>query len=420
MLKDFDLEPAIAPLLKWFTPHARSLPWRDHPSPYHVWLSEIMLQQTRVEAVKPYYARFLKSLPDIASLAHCPEERLLKLWEGLGYYNRVRNMQKAALQVMEDYDGSLPPDYEKLRSLKGIGSYTAGAIASIAYGIYVPAVDGNVLRILTRLTADNTDIARASFRSQAETVLSTLMNRLKQRENDYPHVLNQNLAGMLNQALMELGATVCLPNGEPLCGVCPWNGVCLAQKRDIIHTLPVKSKPKARRQEKRTVFLIRQGNRIALHRRPASGLLAGLYEFPNIEGHYPPEKIKALFAEKNLAIASLEPLTDARHIFSHIEWQMAGYAVWLPAKTCAPENASGDTQPSLSSERASDDAQPSLSSERASGDTQPSLSSERASGDAPILPAPAELIFVEPKQALRDYAIPSAFAAYAKYLEFMN
>lgn len=420
MLKDFHLEPAIAPLLKWFVQNARSLPWRDHPSPYHVWLSEIMLQQTRVEAVKPYYARFLQTLPDISSLAHCQEESLLKLWEGLGYYNRVRNMQKAALQVMEEYDGTLPPDYEKLRALKGIGNYTAGAIASIAYGIYVPAVDGNVLRILTRLTADDTDIAKASFRSQVETVLSALMNELQQRKDAYPHVLHENLAGTINQALMELGATVCLPNGEPRCGVCPWNGICLAQKQGIVHTLPVKSKPKARRVEKRTVLLIRQGNRIALHRRPASGLLAGLYEFPNMQGHYSPEEIKALFSEKNFGVVSLEPLTNAKHIFSHIEWQMAGYVVWLPAKTCAQEGSSADAQLSLSQESSFGGTQPSLSGERASGDTQPSLSRASASGDAPILPAPAELIFVEPQRALRNYAIPSAFAAYAKYLEFMN
>lgn len=384
MLKDFDLEPTVAPLLQWFMENARSLPWRESPTPYHVWISEIMLQQTRVEAVKPYYAQFLNTLPDVAALSRCPQETLLKLWEGLGYYNRVRNMQQAAIEVMEKYGGTLPADYEKLRSLKGIGNYTAGAISSIAYGIYVPAVDGNVLRVLTRLTADDTDIMKQSFRSQAEAVLSALMRKLQKQEAAYPHVLHKNLAGTLNQALMELGATVCLPNGEPLCDSCPWKELCLARKLNQTKQLPVKSKAKARRIEKRTVFVIRRGSQVALHRRPDSGLLAGLYELPNIEGHYSPGEIRKIFQEQNLAIASITSLTDAKHIFSHIEWHMAGYAVQL--STEPPGHSASVSQKQ----------------------------------EAALFPNSDELLFVETDRALRDFAIPSAFSAYAKYLDFMN
>ena len=208
MLKDYPIGQLIQPLLEWYPSHARVLPWREEPAPYRVWVSEIMLQQTRVEAVKPYFERFMKELPDIRALAECPEDRLLKLWEGLGYYNRVRNMQAAARTVMKDYGGVLPPDYEALRGLKGIGDYTAGAIASIAYGIPVPAVDGNVLRILMRVSQDDSDIMKQSVKTRARELLLP--------------VIPEGQAGKLTQALMELGATVCVPNGEPKCPQCPW------------------------------------------------------------------------------------------------------------------------------------------------------------------------------------------------------
>ena len=210
MITDFNLQILIEPLLNWFAGHARVLPWREEPTPYRVWVSEIMLQQTRVEAVKPYLERFMKRLPDVEALAECPEDELLKLWEGLGYYNRVRNMQKAAVQVMEAYGGKLPADYEELLKLKGIGSYTAGAIASIAYQIPVPAVDGNVFRILTRVAADDTDIMKPSFRTLLEKELREVMQGME-------------MPGAFNQALMELGATVCVPNGAPLT-VSAWQG----------------------------------------------------------------------------------------------------------------------------------------------------------------------------------------------------
>lgn len=200
-------ENIAEPLLKWYDKNKRILPWRDKDNAYYTWVSEIMLQQTRVEAVKPYFARFIQELPDVAALAAAPEERIVKLWEGLGYYSRVRNMQKAAIQVMEEYDGRIPEDFETLLSLKGIGRYTAGAIASIAYGKKVPAVDGNVLRVYTRLTENHEDIMKQSVRKAVENELTERMP--KDRPGDF------------NQAMMELGAVVCVPNGTAKCEECP-------------------------------------------------------------------------------------------------------------------------------------------------------------------------------------------------------
>ena len=191
MIDNFDLKQLVEPLQNWFKENARVLPWRENPIAYYVWVSEIMLQQTRVEAVKPYFDRFIRELPDVKALAACPEDKLLKLWEGLGYYNRVRNLKIAANQILEEYDGVIPSGYEALLKLKGIGHYTAGAIASIAYGIPVPAVDGNVMRVLARLTADDTD------------VLSTAG---KKRFTDLAwELVPEGDAGRFNQAIMELG-----------------------------------------------------------------------------------------------------------------------------------------------------------------------------------------------------------------------
>ena len=312
-IEEYNLKQLIHPLLDWFHAHARTLPWRDLPTPYRVWVSEIMLQQTRVEAVKPYFERFVKELPDVKALAECGEEQLLKLWEGLGYYNRVRNMQTAAKQIMQEYHGELPDDYEELLKLKGIGRYTAGAIASIAYGRPVPAVDGNVLRVLSRAAGDGRDIMAQSVKSNMEQQLQA--------------VIPQEKAGMYNQALMELGATVCLPNGEPQCDKCPWQDMCIARKEERIAELPVKKKPKKRRIEERTVFLIRDGEKIVLKKRPSKGLLAGMYEFPNESGYMDRKEVVSYVDKMNLTPLYVERLPDAKHIFSHVEWHMAGYLI---------------------------------------------------------------------------------------------
>ena len=265
-----------------------------------------MLQQTRVEAVKPYFERFTRELPDICALAECPEEKLLKLWEGLGYYNRVRNMQIAAQTVMEQYGGELPADYEQLLQLKGIGNYTAGAIASIAYGIPVPAVDGNVLRVIMRLTGDDSDIMKQSVKTKVERALLPVMP--------------ENEAGAFNQALMELGATICVPNGAPNCEACPWKTFCSAGLEGSYDRLPVKSKAKARKIEHRTILLIRDGEHVVLQKRSKKGLLAGLYEFPNYLAEYSEEEALEKVRELHLHPLRIRKLPDAKHIFSGAAW----------------------------------------------------------------------------------------------------
>ena len=303
----------VKPVIAWYQENKRELPWRKNPDAYRVWVSEIMLQQTRVEAVKPYYERFLKELPTVKELAEAQEDKLLKLWEGLGYYNRVRNMQKAAQQIMIDYHGHFPDTYEEIRLLKGIGSYTAGAISAFAYGIPKPAVDGNVLRVISRLTGSRGDIMKQSVRRQMEDALEK--------------VIPENAAADFNQGLIELGALVCVPNGEPKCGECPVSQLCEAKKQGVIAQLPVKSKNKARKIEKRTVFIFRDGKKLAIRKRPSKGLLAGLYEFPSETGHMSLEETAAYSKKIGLMPVRIRELGEAKHIFSHIEWHMTGYEI---------------------------------------------------------------------------------------------
>ncbi len=305
------LKEIVEPVTEWYRENRRDLPWRNTSDAYRIWVSEIMLQQTRVEAVKPYYERFLRELPDIKALAEVPEDRLMKLWEGLGYYNRVRNMQKAARQVMEEYQGEFPHTYDAIRSLTGIGNYTAGAVSSIAYGIPKPAVDGNVLRVLSRILASEEDIMKASVRSWMEQAVE--------------EVIPENDAADFNQSLIELGALVCVPNGEPKCDICPVAELCLARQRGIQTELPVKAKVKARRIEKRTVFIFQDAEGIAIRRRPAKGLLAGLYELPNVEGHLSRKEVTAYGKSIGLTPIRVRKLENAKHIFSHVEWHMIGY-----------------------------------------------------------------------------------------------
>ena len=230
-------------LIPWYQRHKRELPWRENPKAYNVWVSEIMLQQTRVEAVKPYYARFMKELPTIKDLSEAREDQLLKLWEGLGYYSRARNLKKAAQILVRDYDGRMPSSYEQLIKLPGIGSYTAGAIASIAFGEPVPAVDGNVLRVLSRVLASQEDILKQSVKRKMEKLLTETMPA--------------DHAGAFNEGLMELGETVCVPGGPPKCGICPLGKLCLAFQQDLTSRIPVKSPAKNRRKEEKTVCILK-------------------------------------------------------------------------------------------------------------------------------------------------------------------
>lgn len=297
-----NLEKLPIPLLEWFRDNARELPWRSDPTPYHVWLSEVMLQQTRVAAVLDYYRRFLTEAPTVAHLATLPEDRLLKLWQGLGYYNRARNLQKAARIIMEEYGGQFPTSYDAIRALPGVGDYTAGAICSIAFGLPMSAVDGNVLRVTTRICGDDTDITTPAMKKKVAAALEAVMPI--------------HIPGTFNQALMELGATVCLPNGAPQCVRCPAKDFCAAHLQNRTHELPVKSVKKARRVEERTVWLIFHENKVALRRRPAKGLLANLWEFPHELGE------AVLPSEWGIIPLSMEYAGQAKHIFSHIEWHM--------------------------------------------------------------------------------------------------
>jgi A/G-specific adenine glycosylase len=306
-------------LINWCAAVRRPLPWRLSPTPYHVWISEIMLQQTRIEAVIPYYARFLEALPDIPALAAVEEDRLLKLWEGLGYYSRARNLQKAAKRVMEDFGGELPREAETLKSLPGIGDYTAGAIASIAYGEPEPAVDGNVLRVLTRLLARPDDVALPKTRAD----VAALLRRVYPRGEE---------AGLLTEGIMELGETVCLPNAAPRCPDCPLQTLCRACLRGETERYPVKSPPKVRRVEQRTVLLLQCAGRYAVRKREGKGLLAGLWEFPGLEGAYTEaeaaEAVRALGGE----VLSVEACGEAKHIFTHVEWHMRGFRLKLASE----------------------------------------------------------------------------------------
>lgn len=342
-------------LLKWYDVNKRTLPWREAPTPYHVWVSEIMLQQTRVEAVKPYYKRFMDALPDIKALADAEEEKLLKLWEGLGYYNRIRNMQQAAKQIMEQYRGEMPGDYEKLLQLKGIGSYTAGAISSIAFGQVVPAVDGNVLRVLSRYLMDEASISDAKVKLRVEKELLETMS--------------QERPGDFNQAMMELGATVCLPNGTPHCEECPLRQQCEAYRHQQVMEYPKKASKKERTIEKRTVLIIQDADKAALTKRPGKGLLAGMYEFPCMEGWFDKEQVLAYLHMKGFQPLHIKELADSKHVFSHKEWHMKGYAVRVDE--LAPGKEAGEKE---------------------------------------------NWLFVEPMETEKQYPIPSAFAAYVPYL----
>ena len=304
-----ELEVLPGLLLPWYRENRRELPWRQTSDPYRIWVSEIMLQQTRVEAVKGYYARFLDRLPDIAALASCDDDELHKLWEGLGYYSRVRNLKKAAQVILERHGGVFPPDHAAVLALPGIGDYTAGAICSIAFSLPTPAVDGNVLRVLARLRADEEAIDLPQVKKRVREEL----------EKIYP----TDCPGEFTQALMELGATVCVPNGEPKCDLCPCREIC--QGRESWQTLPVKLPKRAKKQEDRTVFILRCGDRYAIEKRPSRGLLADLWQFPNVAGHLRAAEAVAWAEERGLHPRNVEKSIDRNHIFTHIRWDLRGW-----------------------------------------------------------------------------------------------
>ena len=301
--------PAL--LLPWFAENQRDLPWRRDREPYHVWLSEIMLQQTRVEAVKPYFTRFLAALPDIPALSECPPDALMKLWEGLGYYSRARNLQKAAQQIMERYHGNFPRTYEEIRSLAGIGDYTAGAIASICYDLPEPAVDGNVLRVYTRIFCDS--------RCTDDTAVK---RDIRENMREIYEKYAGGKCGQFTQAFMELGATVCVPNGAPHCEICPLRDLCEAHKSDSGSEYPVRKVKKARRIEEYTVYILQCGERIAVQKRPKMGLLAGLWELPHLDGKRDAQAAVSEIAAWKTGAAELISMRNCVHIFTHIEWHM--------------------------------------------------------------------------------------------------
>ncbi len=297
-------------ILPWYQLHKRPLPWREDKEPYHIWLSEIMLQQTRVEAVRSYYTRFLEALPTIEALAAADEEQLLKLWEGLGYYSRVRNLQKAAKCILQQHGGVFPEVHKDVLALPGIGAYTAGAICSIAFNQPTPAVDGNVLRVISRLTADVTPIDLPTYKQQVQESLAAV----------YPAQ-----AGDFTQALMELGATVCGPNREPECESCPCKDFCLGFQRGTAKELPVKLPKKGRRTEEKTVFLFCAEGRYALLKRPEKGLLAGLWQFPEVSGLLALPQAMEAAANMHIKVRDVRRMAEKNHIFTHIEWKMRGY-----------------------------------------------------------------------------------------------
>lgn len=366
------LQRIVSPLMDWFSKKRRKLPWREKPLPYYVWVSEIMLQQTRVEAVKPYFSRFLEALPDVKALADCPEEKLVKLWEGLGYYSRVRNLQKAARIIVDQYGGVIPESAGQLVTLPGIGSYTAAAVSSIAYGKCEAAVDGNVLRVVSRILADASCIDEVKVRKEHEKNLKQVIALSMKETGDGSGDGSFNFPGTFNQAMMELGALVCLPSGEPDCGNCPLSSLCMAHREGKETCFPVRKAKKARRVEDRTVLVIVDGEYTVLHKRPASGLLAGLWELPAYEGKRSAKEAAGLVRNMGLAPVRIVRLEDAKHIFSHVEWHMSGYLILVEMEE------HGDM----------------------------TLHTEEGT----------EYLLIRAGEAGRKYAIPAAYSSYMKYL----
>ena len=318
MDKNTLLSPLPGALLPWYEAGHRQLPWRGDNDPYHIWVSEIMLQQTRVEAVKGYYARFLQTLPTVADLANCDDILLLKLWEGLGYYSRARNLKKAARQIMDKHNGVFPGEYSQVLALPGIGEYTAGAICSIAFNQPTPAVDGNVLRVISRITDDDTPVDLPAYKKTVQNALAEI----------YP----EN-AGDFTQALMELGATICGPNRQPDCENCPCKAFCLGFQRKTANNLPVRLPKRERRIEEKTIFILSCYGHYALEKRKEKGLLAGLWQLPNVPGKLGSQAVLEQVEKFGLKPIEIYAQVERKHIFTHIEWHMRG--VYVEVADCA-------------------------------------------------------------------------------------
>lgn len=299
-------------VIHYFQNEGRLLPWREGRDPYRIWISEIMLQQTRIEAVIPYYHRFLEELPTVFDLAACPEDKLLKLWEGLGYYARARNLKKAAEIIVNTYGGKMPEEADELIKLPGIGEYTAGAIASIAFGKKAPAVDGNVMRVLTRVLGDESDIAQPSTKKKLTLYLKEIYPEGKE-------------AGDLTEGIMEIGERICIPVGAPLCTLCPLRDLCRARKEKKTDVIPVKSPKKERKIIPMTVFILTCGGKFALRKREEKGLLSGMWEFYNVTEKLGKEKALKLLEKEGFKVKSISPFGKGKHIFTHLEWHMEGF-----------------------------------------------------------------------------------------------
>lgn len=299
-------------LLDWYSKAKRELPWRVNKKPYSVWISEIMLQQTRIEAVIPYYERFMQYIPDIQSLANIPEDKLLKLWEGLGYYNRARNLKKAAIMIMNDYHGIFPNTYAEIISLPGIGEYTASAIASFCFNEATPTVDGNVLRVLSRVNEDHRNVDLARTKKEIRQELAQIMPLE---------------AGDFNEALMEIGEVICLPKGEPKCYICPLKEICKAHLHDTYSLFPVKEEKVQKKEIFYTVFLFFYQGKYAIRKRVNQQILHNLWEFPNISGKLAIDEVKRYLKSQKIGYLSIREGIDGKHVFTHQIWYMNSYFV---------------------------------------------------------------------------------------------
>jgi len=303
----------VKPIVEWYQNEEKNLPWKQDKEPYHIWISEIMLQQTRIEAVKRYYTKFMQELPTVYDLANIDEERLLKLWEGLGYYSRARNLKKAANMIVNEYNGIVPKKYEELIKLPGIGEYTAGAIASISGNEKVTAVDGNVLRVISRVIGSRDNVLLPETKKKITTIVEEILPKE---------------SGDFNEGIMEIGEKICLPNGVPLCEICPINRFCYAKENNLIGEIPVRIKNEKRKIEYKTVFIIKTKNgKIAIQKRNGKGLLAGLYELPNIDEIVEEKEIETIIKKWNLKKVKVKQEKDKNHIFTHIEWKMKCFSI---------------------------------------------------------------------------------------------